>query len=460
MTRCPNLVLLFSTFMLSACATAPMGGAGGQPDTLIRDVTVLPMTGGAALQHYSVLVRNGRIAALEPAASLAEPAGVRVIDGEGRYLIPGLIDSHIHVANGTGDAQDAAWRQMILLLANGVTTARSLSGSPSALALRERIRSGELTGPDLLLAGPSLNFNSVQTPEAATAAVHEQAAAGFDFLKTHGVTSDVYEALVAASREVRIPLVGHVVPDFGLKRALAAGQQVEHLDGYLAELIPSSSGIEAPGGQFFYGPELDAIDPGLMSAVARRTVDAGVWNSPTLALFEIVAEDDPSAIYSRWPEMSYVSESEATRWAADIDGIRSDAPPADRAVRYIQLRRGMTRALRDAGAGLMAGSDSPQLFMVPGFSLHRELRALQNAGLTPFEALRTGTSAPGEYLQRWTRTGTIEVGNEADLVLLHSDPLQDVANAADIDGVMSNGRWFSATDLDAMLLAVRRSVGR
>jgi imidazolonepropionase-like amidohydrolase len=443
-------------FALAACAPVEgdvaRGTAGSPtppPRLAIVGVHVVPMDRERVLADHTVVVDRGRIVAFGPASQVTVPVGSLVVDGSGRYLMPGLVDMHIHAVAGAGVDGDGAWQQMALLVANGVTTARSLAGAATAMELRRAIEAGDLLGPRLYLAGPSLNRNSVPTPESVRLAVARQAADGFDFLKTHGVTSDVYDAMVESAREAGLPLVGHVTSEYGLHRALAAGQQIEHLDGYLAATIPDGAPVDAPQGQVFFGPELDHMSEAAMPALARRTLEAGVWNSPTLALFEVVAEPDSAESYLARAEMRFVPQTAKQAWAAQVAEMRSAPILAERRARYLELRRALTRALRDAGAPLLAGSDSPQLFMAPGFALHRELRALQRAGLTPFEALSAATSNPARYIGA-APFGVIERGAAADLLLLDANPLLDVANAARIHGVVLRGQWLSRERIEAL----------
>lgn len=423
----------------------------------IRNVTVVPMDREVLLRGHTVVTRGGLIEAVGPDAAIEIPEGAEVIDGSGRFLIPGLADMHIHVVGGVGEAGDGAWQQMSLLVANGVTTARSLAGAPTGPTLRDGIEAGRLIGPHLYLAGPSLNYQSVTTPAAARAAVREQVADGFDVIKTHGVTGDVYAAMAEEAARLGIPLSGHVTPDYGLHRALQAEQQIEHLDGYLLATIPEDASVTRPPGQIYLGPELDFMRTSAMPDLAARTVDAGVWNSPTLALFEIVADPQPVDAYLDWPEMRYVPENARRSWASQLAQVAESNPAGDRAERFLELRRAMTRALRDAGAGLMAGSDSPQFFLAPGFALHHELRALQNAGLTPYEALASATVNPARYLGPSANFGTIQVGRQADLLLLDANPLENVGNASRISGIVIDGSWLSPAEIDSLKAEVARA---
>lgn len=438
-------------------ASAATARAQQAPPLVIRGAHVVPMDRERVLHDRTVVIRGGRIAEIGPSGSTTVPAGAEVVDAEGRYLIPGLVDMHVHVEAGTGAPGDAAWRQMALLVANGVTTARSLYGPPSGLALRSAISEGGILAPRLLLAGPSINYESTPTPASARASVRRQAELGFEFIKTHGVTRDVYDAMVDAVRGTSLRLVGHVVPDYGLEAALAAGQQIEHLDGYLAAAIAPDAPVRRPGDQLFFGEELEYVRQARLAALARQTVQAGVWNSPTLALFELAALPQPAEAYRTWPETRFVPDSVLLDWERQLEALADMAGTRQRRTMYLELRKAAVRVLRDAGAGLLAGSDSPQLFMVSGFALHRELRALQEAGLTPFEALATATVNPARYLFDDT-FGVIAPGRRADLVLLERNPLDDVSNAARISGVVLRGRWLSASALAELENEVERAV--
>jgi imidazolonepropionase-like amidohydrolase len=420
------------------------------------------MDAARVLRDQTVIVENGRIARVGPAASVNAPANATVVDGRGKYLMPGLIDTHIHLVGGTGAPGDNVAQELVLLVANGVTTARSLAGNAAnAIAIRDKVKSGELIGPRLFVAGGSLNKNSTPTPQAVREAVEKQSAAGFDFLKTHGVGSEVYDTLVATAKRLNMRLVGHVIPDYGLTRAIAAHQQVEHMDGYMAALVSKDVAATFPGGQFFFGDELDAIKPTAMPALAQRLKQAGIWTSPTLALFEMAASGKGADAYLQWPELQYASAQAKQAYTNQVNGNAQGAPPADRAAKYIELRRAMVRSLRDAKAPIMTGSDSPQFFLMPGFALHRELEALAAAGLTNFEVLSAATTSAVAYFQHvgiQAEFGTVSTGKVADLILLDANPLDDVRNTRRLSGVMLAGKWFGTDALKALLDQVSAAV--
>src|SRR5690606_17660036 len=402
------------------------------------------------LPAQTVVVRGERIATIGPAASVATPPGARVIDGGGRYLVPGLAEMHAHVPGGA----DARYLEEVLFLyvANGVTTARGMLGEPSHLALRERIQRHEVLGPRLYTAGPSLNNQSATSPEATARMVREQAAAGYDFIKVHpGPSRAAYDAAVAAALASSTRLAGHVPAEVGLQHALEAGQAtIDHLDGYVEALTPPAQRSN-PG---FFGLNLaEDADRSRIGELVQATVRSGAWNVPTQTLIEHWPAPEPGveALLAR-PEMAFVSPQQRTEWAnAKRQQLGASGYSAERARRLITLRRQLVKALHDAGAGLLLGSDAPQVFNVPGFSLHREFAAMMAAGLTPYEVLRTGTANPATFFSATREFGTVREGLAADLLLLTGDPLQAPEVLARPEGVMVRGQWLDRATLDARL---------
>jgi imidazolonepropionase-like amidohydrolase len=407
------------------------------------------------LAGQTVVVRDGRIVAVGPRARVTVPAGAVRIDGRGKFLMPGLVDMHAHLSAGDGSMASPAGRQLAMYLATGVTTVRNVAAPPTArpLELRRDIAAGRVLGPTLVAFGPSLNGNTV--PDAATAArlVREQKAAGFDGLKTHGgIAREAYDTMVAAAKRERLPLAGHVTPQVGLLHAIASGQQIEHLDGYIAALMTDSAAAKAAAGQFTLDPQVLAMaDTARIRTLAELTRRAGVWNGPTMALFAMVASGRGAEAYTGWPELRYMPEAAITAWTGQMQGTLSIPGTAEGRARYLSLRRDLVRALHASGAKLLAGSDSPQLFLTPGFGLLRELDALAETGLSPYAVLETATRNPAEYLGQAAQVGTVAVGKRADLLLLDANPLSAVANVRNPRGVMVRGRWLPADSLAGLL---------
>ncbi len=421
--------------------------------TAFVNVNVVPMTSETVLAQKSVLVEDGIIVLIGDVDGIPIPEDVEVIDGTDRYLIPGLAEMHAHLPGaGTRDIE----RTLTLLAANGITSARGMLGQPSHLRLRQQLLDGEVFGPRLTTSGPSFSGNSVSGAEDAVRRVRSQHADGYDFIKLHpGLSADEFQAIADTANELGMPFAGHVPAAVGVENALAAGMAtIDHLDGYFAALIPPDSDGAGGYGGFFdlYLTDETAIDR--IAEIAAATVRAGTWNAATESLFEHRVSEATVADLSNLPEMRYMPESTIDAWAvAKERQLAERGFDADLAARAIELRRRLILALHEAGAGLLSGSDAPQVFNVPGFSLHRELGFLVAAGLTPFEALQTSTTAVATFLG--TNTGAVAVGLDADLVLLNANPLEDIANTRRIHGVMLHGEWHSAAELEERLAPFR-----
>jgi imidazolonepropionase-like amidohydrolase len=417
--------------------------------TAFVNVNVVPMTSETVIGQQTVVVKNGVIAVLGPVDETPIPKGAQVIDGTDRFLMPGLGEMHAHVPAASSDELD---RYFSLYAANGVTTIRGMLGQPSHIGLRERLNNGTVFGPRLVTSGPSFNGRSVAGADQARQMVRDQRRSGYDFVKIHpGLTAEEFEAVAETANELGMPFAGHVPVAAGIARALQLGMAtIDHLDGYFAALLPvGSDGFGGYGGFFdvMLATELDAER---IPEIARATAAAGTWNVPTEILVEVRINATPTAELRNQPGMRYMPKDTVERWVAAKETLLADHDfDPQVAALAIELRRRLILELHKAGAGLLLGSDSPQVFNVPGFSLHRELDALVAAGLTPYEALRTGTVAVAEFLD--SNAGAVAVGRDADLVLLNANPLEDVRHARRIHGVMLRGTWYSADSLSERL---------
>ncbi len=440
-------------------AIAPLG-ADAQ-GTAFTNVTVLTMDGDRRLTDQTVVISGGRVTAMGPTASTPVPAGATRIDGRGKFLMPGLAEMHAHVPPGNPTAEQLA-DIMFLYVANGITTIRGMLGAPYQIELKRQLAAGEVLGPRFFSAAPSLNGNSAPTPAAAVALVRESKLVGYDLVKIHpGVSRETWDAAVTEMRAQELTFGGHIPMGVGIVHAMRTGiATIDHVDGYLEAAVRDSS-VYGPGNQL--GDIIDAVDPTKFAALARMARELNVWNVPTMYLWENFYNDRTPEALGALPEMAYVSQQQVTAWmnqkrARALADENQRMTPVRR-TRYLELRRQMLKALADAGAPLLMGTDSPQMFNVPGYALHRELQVARGAGLTTQQILESGTRNVSRYVRESLKQdgtfGTVAVGQWADLVLLEADPIADLENLTRRSGVMVRGRWVSAAEITAGLERIR-----
>ncbi len=453
------VLLLAAPLSVTPVAVTPVAAtpaaAVSEDVTAFVDVTVLDFaaqTPAAGRQGgQTVLVRGPRIVAAGPAAQIEIPESARRIDGRGKFLMPGLADMHVHF-------QDTD--SLSLFLANGITTVRNLFGLPLHLRLRTEIERGEVLGPRIYTAGPILdvlppvwpNSEIVGSAEDVERAVRAHHAAGYDFIKLYPrFTAEMYQAAIKTAKEVGISVIGHNQYGLPFDEVLMHQQSLEHLDGYSRALLPDTEQL----GGLDFGSRQRAwvdMDPEKLAAIVETTVEAGIWNCPTLTvLHEVRATEDEADARLQRPEMRYLPPT-LLEWWKGTAVVPAEQAQAYRAGHPSRLR--LVRALYDAGAPLLVGTDTPNPFVVPGFSIHQELAYFVDAGLTPLETLRIATLGAADYLDAEQEFGRVAVGLAADLLLLEADPLTDVGNLREPAGVMVHGTWLPSTELERMLQAV------
>lgn len=448
--RLGTALLLILSSVTAACAQPEAGSA---ETVAFVGVNVVPMDRERVLKNHTVIVRDGLIVSVTPASQAKIPAGAQRIDGAGRWLMPGLAEMHGHVPG----PDDPAYRDNMLFLyvANGVTTVRNMAGHPSHLAVRDRIAKGELIGPTLYTASPWLGADMGGTPEKARQAVRAYKAAGYDLIKIGSIPRDAYAAMAQAAHAANLPFGGHIPEEVGLTGALDARQaSIDHLDRYVEFLVPP--GTDTGGGSGFFGSGwVQLADAKRIPEAVRRTIATGTWNVPTLSLVEHLASSETPEAMIAGPEMRYMPRRVLDGWvrAKREFQARPDFQP-DAAGKLVELRRELLRSLHQAGAPIALGSDAPQFFNVPGFSIHHEMRMMAAAGLSPYAVLRTGTAEAARYFGAGQRFGTVTEGGRADLILLAANPLEDLANVKRRVGVMASGRWLPEARIQQRLEAI------
>jgi imidazolonepropionase-like amidohydrolase len=467
---------IFIFVFLSACTVAKLAA---QDVFAIQNVSVITMANEEVLKNHTVIVEKGIITSIAPANKSKLKKGTTVIDGSGKFLIPGLFDMHTHFFYEQGEHVNTNDIELKLMLANGITTARIMAGHPSYLEAKANVKSRKWVGPELSIASPQLvgrwpfppefkNYEIVTSEAKANEAVRKFKQEGYDAIKiTFMMARPIYKAVVDAAAREKIKVVGHVGPIVMLQAALEAKQQIEHMDMFIETLLPDTSynhGQSVSDYNIYSKAAWETV-PHLMEskipALAKSVKDAGIYVTPTNYFFisnaGIPLSDEE---IKRKPDYDYLpSNLKAEKWKYRESYLKKMAPLESRE-KYVHIRKQMVYELWKAGVPLMAGSDAPEFFVVAGFSIHDELKTMVDAGLTPFAALQTATTHPATFLEMNQRTGTIAKGKEADFVLLDKNPLEDINNTRLVAGVCGGGKWFGPDEVKAMLAEAKAVLGK
>jgi imidazolonepropionase-like amidohydrolase len=460
-----------AVLVLAVAAGMQVSAAPGS-SFAVAHVTVIDSTANAPRPDQTVVVLNGRIVDVGPASRVKAPKDAQIVDGHGKFLIPGLWDMHVHIA---GLNADPAWSKQVLLpvlIANGITGVRDMGGDLDVLlGWKHDIENGILIGPHIVAAGPFLTSEKRKTAEqypvhdaeTGRAAVRELKKRNADFIKIISVPSgEVFFAIADESKKQNIPFAGHLPFQISAIEASSAGMRsIEHLL-YSAFSLSFSSKEGELRGQLVEAEDKgdsvaweqiahtsDATYSQEKAAVLFATLKRnGTWVTPTLASLDITTHPDEWSADD--PQLAYVPPALAEQWRESM----TDSSMKERAAWLARQSTNdwrLTGELHKAGISLLAGSDSLDPFVFTGESLHRELVELVRAGLTPAEALGVATSGAARFLGREKELGTIETGKIADLVLLERSPLENIANTQSIVGVAHEGAYFDRAALDKLL---------
>lgn len=421
------------------------------------NASVVPMDTERVIPNQTVVVEGGKIVAIGPTANVQVPAQALRIDASGRYLMPALADMHVHLLGESWNAmfppneqrarKDIPFeRFMFPYIATGVTTVQVLMATPEDLAVREQVRQGKMIGPRMILArmidGPGKSWPPplntwVATPAEAREGVLRAKRDGYDKMKVYSfLMKDTYDAVIATAREVNMEVMGHVPNELSVEYVIEKGQKsIAHSE----ELAKDAKAYDAASADYY-------------STLLTKN---GTWLIPTLVTTHNFLDlfEKPDDVFNRPGGQYHNHPMQRGAWTFMVDKLYRPTPPAHQAKlreAYVRFQRPLTKAAHDKGAKLLAGSDAMMPGLVAGFSLHGELQEFVDIGLSPYQALRTATTNPFEYLGEPDK-GTIALGKQSDLLLLDANPLQNVRAASKISGVLMRGRWFTAQEIDGRM---------
>jgi hypothetical protein len=416
---------------------------------VFRDVSVVPMDTERVLAHQTVVIQSGKIVDVAPTNSMQMPAGAVVIDGRGKFLMPGMADMHTHVDR----------KEMLpLFLAAGVTTVLNmgLASAEFVTATRDDILKGSVLGPRVFAAfmidgpgDPGPEYVALCERDARDA-VDRAKLVGYDFIKVYSrLQPDIYTAVLDEAKKQNIAAVGHIATAVGLDKSLAQGQV-----------------MIAHGEEYYKTYFQDKPDDARIPEAVELTRRSGTYVTPNLSFFASLTKivSDPQTLDKRMaePDMDFLPPDIRGAWLGN-----RPATPSDEFVPELATLKKLTLAMSQAGVPLLAGTDSPAAGMIPGTSVDEDIEQLVAAGLTPFQALSAATRSPGQFIHQYVRGaeefGTIAPGKSADLVMVRANPLLDVRNMRQPVGVMVRGRWFESRELQALVetpvLGYKRVVG-
>ncbi|MFK7733814.1 MAG: amidohydrolase family protein [Pseudomonadales bacterium] len=439
------------------------GAANSYADFLIDNVSIVPTRVGESLNtSQAILIRNGSIQRIAAAGEIPVDEATKVIDGSGRYVMPGLIEMHAHIPVAEHGDDQLVRDTLFLFVSQGVTTIRGMIGSPYHLRLRREVNRRQMISPRIITSSPSLNGRTVRTEKSAIRLVKLYKQQGYDFLKIHpGISLPAMEALVSTAKEQSMVFSGHVPVAVGIEKALEYGYgTIDHLDGFVTGI--AGGDIDASQGGFFGLRFATEASPDKLKSVIAMAADSGVAVVPTQTLFTRWAGADAASQLASEPEMRYMPRNTVKQWRERKRQLQDDPLfSTSQSLRLLELRKELLRAMDSAGIPIFLGSDAPQVFNVPGFSTLHELEAMVDAGLSKSVVLAAATHGPAAHLaalggQNQLQYGEIKEGMAADLLLLNNNPANDISNIRSLRGVMLRGQWIDHDQIEQKLAEIAK----
>lgn len=413
-------------------------------DILISNISIVDVETGDINENRYVAIDSCRIITITKEA-LDTTNFNTVINGSGKYLMPGLAEMHAHIPPPTTSSERIE-ETLFLYLSNGITTIRGMLGDPMHLELRKNASQGSLLSPRIYTSSPSLNGNSVTSKEEAIEKVTRYKEEGYDFLKIHpGIQKEVFDQVVETANAVGIPFAGHVPVDVGIRHALKSNYaSIDHVDGFLEGLVPQSAKVNPTDNGFFGYAFTPLADTSKIDDLVALSKKHQVWIVPTQSLFERWFAPISAAELLGQPEMKYMPKTTLDNWKSTKEKYMEDESFTEAQwQQFDAIRKQLIKQLQANGHGILLGSDAPQLFNVPGFSIQHEIDGMLRAGLTPLEIIQAGTINPAKFFDALDEYGQVKEGLSADLILLNDNPLKDLTTLQEHEGILIKGEWLS-----------------
>ena len=450
-----TLLSLLATTSLTACGamTPTPSNAISKSLYAITDVSVIDVKNGIAIPGQTVIIVDDRIKKIGVQEKVDIPKDAIIINGHGLYLMPGLVDAHVHYFDAPVFGR--------LMIANGILLVRD-TGMPNEyiLPLRDKLNRGETLGPELITTGaildgdppiiPSISVG-IKTPEEGRAEVRKQAEAGVDMIKTYSrLDKDIFLAIVDEAKKQHLKVVTHLPESVYIEDAAAAGLgSSEHFNGFekvIAKLLgePVNLTFEGQASDAGYFQRLDEVNSQELQAVYQRIRASGVTLCPTVVTFKTLTNID-TYWDGNFPRSEYISQGVTDLW--ESQWTQQQNLPDFIWQNWMQ----MVVDLNKTDVPLMIGTDLMLPGIIPGYSAHEEMAIWQEAGIPPADILRSATLVPAQFMGLDKRLGSISAGKSASMVLVRANPLEDISNAQQIESVFLRGQYFSRIDLDQLL---------
>ena len=427
----------------------------------VTNINVIPMDQNTVLRNHSLLITGDRIVKIGPSSDMNLPEDINTIDGTNKFIMPGLSDMHTHIAPSIfADNLAAGIKDLELYLCTGVTTIRIMSGNEGHLQLKELQEKSEVQGPNMYLGSPIIEGENnvwdfalkITSPEQVPYNIHQLRGSGYDFIKVyHTITKAVYKSIMEESTNIGFSVVGHVPFEVGIELALDSGQKsIEHLRGYDFDGLSPEDLVKDGGRSATRFRSMMNMTRERRTELIEKTVQSGAWNCPTLVCYRLLHDFEQRRSLSSHDSFKYLHETtqESIKYN-DMDDIFSEE--SREAMQMSEpSHRLLVNELHEAGANLLAGTDTPVPYLIPSFTIIDEIKNLNQSGLSTYNALRTSTADAHKFIGDYDEVGSVSPGKRADLIILDANPLDNIENLWLLNSVILKGNIIDNDEIKAI----------